>query len=58
MGMAKFRNVLVHLYLEVDRRRVYRYLQESLEDFEQFARYISEWLRQSTEQKATDEPEG
>lgn len=45
--MAKFRNVLVHLYLEVDLRRVYRYLQESLEDFEQFACYVSEWLQRS-----------
>lgn len=44
IGMAKFRNVLVHLYLEVDLRRVYRYLQESLEDLEEFARYVSEWL--------------
>ncbi len=27
IGMAGFRNVLVHLYLEVDLQRVYRYLQ-------------------------------
>jgi len=45
VGMAKFRNVLVHLYLEVDLRRVYRYLQENLDDFETFARYVSEWLQ-------------
>lgn len=44
IGMAKFRNVLVHLYLEVDLKRVYRYLQENLGDFENFARYVSEWL--------------
>jgi uncharacterized protein YutE (UPF0331/DUF86 family) len=43
--MAKFRNVLVHLYLEVDLQRVYRYLQENLDDFETFARYVSEWLQ-------------
>ena len=42
--MAKFRNVLVHLYLEVDRKRVHRYLQENLDDFEIFARHVSEWL--------------
>ncbi len=29
-GMAKFRNVLVHLYLEVDLRKVYHYLQNDL----------------------------
>lgn len=45
VGMAKFRNVLVHLYLEVDPQWVYRYLQENLDDFETFARYISEWLQ-------------
>jgi uncharacterized protein YutE (UPF0331/DUF86 family) len=45
VGMAKFRNVLVHLYLEVDLQRVYRYLQENLDDFEAFARYVSEWLQ-------------
>jgi len=45
VGMAKFRNVLVHLYLEVDLKRVYRYLQENLDDFEDFARYVSEWLQ-------------
>lgn len=45
VNMAKFRNVLVHLYLEVDLQRVYRYLQENLGDFETFARYVSEWLQ-------------
>ena len=45
VGMARFRNVLVHLYLEVDLQRVYRYLQENLEDFESFASYVSEWLQ-------------
>jgi len=30
---------------EVDLQRVYRYLQENLEDFESFARYVSEWLK-------------
>lgn len=49
VGMAKFRNVLTHLYLEVDLRRVYRYLQEDLEDFERFARYVSEWLQSQAE---------
>ena len=42
--MAQFRNVLVHLYLEVDLRKVYQYLQHNLGDLEQFARYVSEYL--------------
>ncbi len=49
-GMAGFRNVLVHMYLEVDLQRVYRYLQENLEDFELFSRYISEWLKTHEEE--------
>lgn len=44
VGMAKFRNVLVHMYVEVDLKKVYHYLQYNLEDFELFARYISEYL--------------
>jgi uncharacterized protein YutE (UPF0331/DUF86 family) len=50
IGMAKFRNVLVHLYLEVDLELVYRYLQENLDDFGIFARYVSEWLQTHTDE--------
>jgi uncharacterized protein YutE (UPF0331/DUF86 family) len=48
--MAKFRDVLVHLYLEVDLELVYRYLQENLDDFRTFARYVSEWLQTHTDE--------
>jgi uncharacterized protein YutE (UPF0331/DUF86 family) len=44
VGMAKFRNVLVHLYLEVDLKRLYSYIQNNLDDFERYARYIAEFL--------------
>lgn len=44
VGMAKFRNVLVHLYMEVDLEKVYYYLQHDLDDFDLFAKYISEYL--------------
>ena len=44
VGMAKFRNVLVHLYVEVDLHKVYYYLQNDLEDFELYMRYVSEYL--------------
>jgi uncharacterized protein YutE (UPF0331/DUF86 family) len=44
VGMAKFRNVLVHLYLEVDLNKLYYYLQHDLGDLELFARYVSEYL--------------
>jgi len=46
VGMAKFRNVLVHLYMEVDHNRLYDYLQNDLDDFVQFAQYVSEHLAQ------------
>jgi uncharacterized protein YutE (UPF0331/DUF86 family) len=44
VGMAKFRNVLVHLYLEVDLNKLYYYMQHDLGDLELFARYVSEYL--------------
>lgn len=40
-AMARFRNRLVHLYWQVDDERVYEYLQESLGDFDRFARAIA-----------------
>ena len=43
-SMPRFRNVLVHEYIDVDTSRVYRSLQEELDDFTEFARYINEWL--------------
>ena len=44
VGMAKFRNVLVHIYLEIDLKKVYDYLQHELDDLELFAKYVSEYL--------------
>lgn len=45
-GMAGFRNVLVHLYLVVDLERVFQYLQRNLEEFELFAKYVSDYIDQ------------
>lgn len=42
--MARFRNLLVHRYAEVDNERVYEILQERLTDVEAFLREISEIL--------------
>lgn len=44
VGMAKFRNILVHMYLEVDPRRMYHYVQHNLDDFELFAQYVSTYI--------------
>lgn len=43
-GMAGFRNILVHLYLDLDLERMYEYLQCNLGDFELFAQYVGEYL--------------
>jgi uncharacterized protein YutE (UPF0331/DUF86 family) len=42
--MARFRNVLVHLYADVDLDRVYGYIQNDLGDFETFANYVAAYL--------------
>lgn len=42
VGMVRFRNILVHNYLEIDAHRVYRHLSEDLDDFDRFARVIVE----------------
>jgi uncharacterized protein YutE (UPF0331/DUF86 family) len=40
--MARFRNVLVHRYWEIDEKRVYQYAKENLGDFEEFIEAISQ----------------
>lgn len=44
VAMAKFRNVLVHLYLEIEAERLYQYIQHNLDDFDQFAQYVGDYL--------------
>ena len=41
VGMVRFRNILVHDYLEIDSELVYEHLAEELHDFEQFAQEIT-----------------
>lgn len=40
VGMVRFRNILVHDYLEIDSNIVYRNLAEGLDDFDEFAQQI------------------
>jgi uncharacterized protein YutE (UPF0331/DUF86 family) len=42
-GMAGFRNVLVHEYLEIDEHLVYLAGTDHLEDYELFARHVAAW---------------
>ena len=50
MDMARFRNLLVHVYWAIDHERVYDGLQTRLAVLEAFARDISRWLRAQGEQ--------
>lgn len=43
--MARFRNLLVHLYWRVDDREVWRVIRESLQDFEAYLRAIGRYLQ-------------
>lgn len=43
--MAGFRNILIHNYLEINERLVFEYLQNNLSDFEDFNKYIIEYLK-------------
>lgn len=42
--IASFRNVLVHEYVDLDLDIVYKYLQERLDEFTKFAKYIVDYL--------------
>jgi uncharacterized protein YutE (UPF0331/DUF86 family) len=42
--MVGFRNILVHDYLEIDRKLVYGVLQENLEDLAALRRVFARWL--------------
>lgn len=38
------RNILVHMYEEVDIEKLHSYLQNNLGDFDEFAKYIARYL--------------
>ncbi|AAB84915.1 MAG: hypothetical protein Kow0021_16710 [Methanothermobacter thermautotrophicus] len=44
---AGFRNLLLHMYAEIDIEKVYGYLQNNLDDINNFARFIAEYLKKS-----------
>jgi uncharacterized protein YutE (UPF0331/DUF86 family) len=46
MQMARFRNLLVHVYAQIDIERVYDHLQNHLDDFRQFAQHVLQFLAQ------------
>ena len=42
--MARFRNRIVHFYDDIDNNEVYKIIQNNLEDFEDFLKYIGVFL--------------
>lgn len=44
IGMARFRNILVHRYWDVDPQRVLRYARENLGDFEAYNEQIARFI--------------
>jgi uncharacterized protein YutE (UPF0331/DUF86 family) len=47
--MVRFRNILVHVYAQVDVGRVYENLHNHLDDFGQFAQHVLHFLAQQTD---------
>ncbi len=43
-NMARFRNLLVHVYWKVDNQRVYQIIQNDLGDLDSFRQQVSAWL--------------
>ena len=43
--MARFRNLLVHVYTRVDDVQVYRVLQEDLDDFDRYLESVGRYLK-------------
>ena len=43
--VIRFRNILVHSYIDLDLSKVYSFLQERLGDFELFIGYMTEFLK-------------
>jgi uncharacterized protein YutE (UPF0331/DUF86 family) len=41
---AGFRNILVHMYEKVDVGKLHDYLQNNLEDFNEFAKFVARYL--------------
>jgi uncharacterized protein YutE (UPF0331/DUF86 family) len=42
--MARFRNLLVHLYWRVDNQRVYQIIRSNLGDLDIFRQQVSAWV--------------
>jgi len=48
---AGFRNILIHMYADIDVEEVHQFLQENLGDFDEFAKSIAEHLEKCGKSK-------
>ena len=48
-GIVGFRNILVHEYGKIDRKRVYQHLRERLNDLKDFKKEILKWLKEKSQ---------
>lgn len=55
VNMAKFRNVLVHLYVEIDLEQVYDYIQHNLDDFVLYGQYVSKYVQRLEDEARSNE---
>lgn len=53
-GIAGFRNVLVHGYLDIDVHRITHMLAERLDDFDEFAGHVERWVAAAVEPESTN----
>ena len=53
-GIAGFRNVLVHGYLDIDVHWITHMLAERLDDFEEFAGHVERWVAAAVEPESTN----
>ena len=44
-GIARFRNLLVHEYVKIDREKVYKILKGRIPDLQDFAKSITRYLK-------------
>jgi len=47
--MTKFRNLLIHVYWKVHDDKIYKYLQNNLDDFDSFKKFIKAYLNSTVE---------
>jgi len=48
-GAAGFRNILVHAYEDLDLEKFYYYLRNNLEDINEFAKYVVNYIEKKSE---------